>query len=232
MPVVRISRHRSRACARSWRPSTSTQVGVGGLEQRASLGGQDLDLVAEQGEPGQHLGRGLQGVGQQQQGAHGGSPPRVVGPDRDTALGSGCLRSLGKPDRHIGRIQPVAETNVIRVRYWAAAKAAAGTEPTTCPSTGPITLAELRAAAAALHPGTRLAEVLAACSVLVGDRPVGTADPDDVLHRAGRLGGVPAAVRGRLIPARQVSSAAMRSRCGRRLPQRGRSHQQRRLQQA
>ena len=47
----------------------------------------------------------------------------------------------------------------------------------TCRCDGAITLAELRAAAAALHPGTRLAEVLAACSTLVGDRPVGTADP-------------------------------------------------------
>ena len=46
------------------------QVDLGRLEQRAALGGQDLDLVAEQGEAGQHLGRGLQGAGQQQQGAH------------------------------------------------------------------------------------------------------------------------------------------------------------------
>jgi molybdopterin converting factor small subunit len=71
----------------------------------------------------------------------------------------------------------VAETNVIRVRYWAAAKAAAGTDSDDVEVTGPTTLAELRAAAIALHPGTRLAEVLAACSTLVGDQPVGTADP-------------------------------------------------------
>ena len=71
----------------------------------------------------------------------------------------------------------MAETNVIKVRYWAAAKASAGTDSDDVPVNGPITLAELRAAAAALHPGTRLAEVLAACSTLVGDRPVGTADP-------------------------------------------------------
>ena len=69
------------------------------------------------------------------------------------------------------------ETNVIRVRYWAAAKAAAGTDADDVPVNGPTTLAELRAAAVALHPGTQLAEVLAACSTLVGDRPVGTADP-------------------------------------------------------
>jgi sulfur-carrier protein len=71
----------------------------------------------------------------------------------------------------------VAETNVIRARYWAAAKAAAGTDFDDVPVEGAITLAELRAAAAALHPGTRLAEVLAACSTLVGEQPVGTADP-------------------------------------------------------
>jgi molybdopterin converting factor small subunit len=71
----------------------------------------------------------------------------------------------------------VAETNVIRVRYWAAAKAAAGTDSDDVAVSGPVTLAELRAAAAALHPGTRLAEVLSACSTLVGEQPVGLADP-------------------------------------------------------
>jgi hypothetical protein len=34
---------------------------------------------------------------------------------------------------------------------------------------------------AELHPGTRLAEVLAACSTLVGDQPVGKADPTTFL---------------------------------------------------
>jgi sulfur-carrier protein len=71
----------------------------------------------------------------------------------------------------------VAETNVIRVRYWASAKAAAGTDADDVAVSGPVTLAELRSAAAALHPGTRLAEVLAVCSTLVGEQPVGTADP-------------------------------------------------------
>jgi molybdopterin converting factor small subunit len=71
----------------------------------------------------------------------------------------------------------VAETNLIRVRYWASAKAAAGTDADDIAVDGGITLAELRRAAAALHPDTRLAEVLAACSTLVGDQPVGKADP-------------------------------------------------------
>jgi molybdopterin synthase sulfur carrier subunit len=79
----------------------------------------------------------------------------------------------------------VAETNVIRVRYWAAAKAAAGTGSDDVPVNGPITLSELRVAAAALHPGTRLAEVLAACSTLVGEQPVGLADPTSYVVEPG-----------------------------------------------
>jgi sulfur-carrier protein len=71
----------------------------------------------------------------------------------------------------------VLETNVIHVRYWAAAKAAAGTGSDDVAVNGPLTLAELREAVVALHPGTRLGEVLAACSTLVGEQPVGKADP-------------------------------------------------------
>jgi molybdopterin converting factor small subunit len=90
-----------------------------------------------------------------------------------------------KLQRHIGRIQPVAETNVIRVRYWAAAKSVAGTDFDDVPVNGPITLADLRVAAAGLHPGTRLAEVLAACSTLVGEQPVGLADPTSYVVEPG-----------------------------------------------
>jgi len=77
------------------------------------------------------------------------------------------------------------ETNVIRVRYWAAAKAAAGTPSDDVPVNGSLPLAELRRAAAELHPDHRLAEVLAVCSTLVGEQPVGTADPDSVVIEAG-----------------------------------------------
>ena len=79
----------------------------------------------------------------------------------------------------------MVETNVIRVRYWAAAKAAAGTDSDDVPVNGPVTLTDLRAAAVALHPGTRLAEVLAACSTLVGEQPVGRADPASYLVQPG-----------------------------------------------
>jgi sulfur-carrier protein len=77
------------------------------------------------------------------------------------------------------------ETNIIRVRYWAAAKAAAGVDSDELPVSGPITLAQLRERAVELHPGTRLAQVLAACSTLVGDQPVGTADPTSVVIEPG-----------------------------------------------
>ncbi|HRD63871.1 MAG TPA: MoaD/ThiS family protein [Nocardioides sp.] len=79
----------------------------------------------------------------------------------------------------------MVETNVIRVRYWAAAKAAAGTEADDVPVNGSMTLTELRRAVSALHPDTRLAEVLAACSTLIGEQPVGRADPDTVAIEAG-----------------------------------------------
>jgi molybdopterin synthase sulfur carrier subunit len=75
----------------------------------------------------------------------------------------------------------VFETNIIRVRYWAAARAAAGVASDDLEVTGPTSLSDLRRLAVAQHPGTRLDRVLAACSTLVGEQPVGTADPDTYL---------------------------------------------------
>jgi len=74
----------------------------------------------------------------------------------------------------------VGETRIIRVRYWAAARAAAGTASEDLPVTGPLSLADVRREVLALHPGTRLADVLGACSVLIGDVPVGTRSDDEV----------------------------------------------------
>ena len=69
--------------------------------------------------------------------------------------------------------------DTVLVRYWAAARSAAGVAEETFPAPG--TLAGLRAAVVARHPDRpRLADVVSICSVLVGDRPVGTADPVDV----------------------------------------------------
>jgi sulfur-carrier protein len=74
----------------------------------------------------------------------------------------------------------IGETDVIRVHYWAAAKAAAGTPGDDLPVDGPITLAEVVRRATDLHPGTRLPDVLKTCSALLGDRPVSAEDPDNV----------------------------------------------------
>ena len=71
-------------------------------------------------------------------------------------------------------------TNAIEVRYWAAAKAAAGTASDQIEVDGPLTLAAVVRRASELHTGTRLADVLAVCSVLVGDQPVGSQDPEQV----------------------------------------------------
>lgn len=78
-----------------------------------------------------------------------------------------------------------SETQVISVHYWAAAKSAAGVAGDDLPVDGPISLAEVLARAVALHPGSRLPDVLRTCSALLGDRPVSTEDPDDVLVQPG-----------------------------------------------
>jgi molybdopterin converting factor small subunit len=81
-------------------------------------------------------------------------------------------------------VERVSETQVIRVRYWAAARAAAGVPEEEVEAPEPLTLTDLRSALVRRHDA-RLAEVLAVCSVLVGDRPVRSADPGTVLVSAG-----------------------------------------------
>jgi molybdopterin converting factor small subunit len=69
----------------------------------------------------------------------------------------------------------------VRLRYWAAARAAAGVEDDVIDVSGPTMLAELKARALELHASSaRFAPVLDTCSVLVGDRPVGSADARSV----------------------------------------------------
>jgi molybdopterin converting factor small subunit len=77
------------------------------------------------------------------------------------------------------------ETEIIHVHYWAAAKAAAGVASDELPVSAPISLGEVVARAAALHPGSRLPDVLKSCSALVGDQPVSSKNPDDVLVSPG-----------------------------------------------
>lgn len=74
----------------------------------------------------------------------------------------------------------------ITVRYWAGARAAAGVAEDRIAVEGPVTLAEVVGRVRALHPDQRMAGVLEVCSVLVGDLPVGTEDPESVLVRPGQ----------------------------------------------
>ena len=72
----------------------------------------------------------------------------------------------------------------VLVRYWAGAKAAAGISEESVP--GPLTLAQLLDEVVSRHRDRpRLKDVVAICSVLVGDRPVGAKDPGEVVLRPG-----------------------------------------------
>lgn len=75
----------------------------------------------------------------------------------------------------------------VRLRYWASARAAAGVEEDVVEITGPVSLATLRGRAKRLHASSaRFSAVLDTCSVLVGDRPVASAEPDDVQVEPGQ----------------------------------------------
>lgn len=70
------------------------------------------------------------------------------------------------------------------VRYWAGARAAAGVSEESVAA--PLTLAELLDELVLRHTDRpRLKDVVSVCSVLVGDRPVSTADPAAVVLRDG-----------------------------------------------
>lgn len=72
----------------------------------------------------------------------------------------------------------------VLVRYWAGARAAAGVSEESVPA--PLTLAQLVDELVLRHADRpRLKDVVAVCSVLVGDRPVTTSDPATVVLRAG-----------------------------------------------
>ena len=67
----------------------------------------------------------------------------------------------------------------VTVRYWAGARAAAGVAEDVFEVTGPTTVADVVRRVVAAHPDA--ARVVAVCSVLVGDRPLGGQDPDEVV---------------------------------------------------
>ncbi len=67
------------------------------------------------------------------------------------------------------------------LRYWASLRAAAGVDEDTVEVSGPTSLADLTGRARRLHDSGRFADVLGTCSVLVGDRPANTENPESVL---------------------------------------------------
>jgi sulfur-carrier protein len=72
------------------------------------------------------------------------------------------------------------------LRYWASARAAAGTDSDTLDVSGSVTLADLVSRAREAHADSpRFAEVLSCCSMMVGDRPVTTVDPTQVVVQPG-----------------------------------------------
>ncbi|MFC6286381.1 MoaD/ThiS family protein [Nocardioides sp. GCM10027113] len=77
-------------------------------------------------------------------------------------------------------VDAAGAAGVVTVRYWASARWAAGVETDEVPVDGPLSLAEVTRRAGALHDGTRLPQVLSICSVLVGEKPAGTNDPETV----------------------------------------------------
>lgn len=73
----------------------------------------------------------------------------------------------------------------VTLRYWASARAAAGTDSEALEVTGPVSLAELVSRARDTHDSRRFSDVLSCCSVMIGDRPVTTDDPASVLVQPG-----------------------------------------------
>lgn len=83
-----------------------------------------------------------------------------------------------------GRVQG-GET--VTVRYWAGARAAAGTAEDSFEVTSELSLSELVGLVLERHPDDRMARTVAVCSVLVGDRPVRSQDPDAVVIAPGSV---------------------------------------------
>ena len=75
----------------------------------------------------------------------------------------------------------------VTVRYWAGARAAAGTAEDAFDVDGDVFLADLVARVLERHPDDRMARTVAVCSVLVGDRPVRSQDPATVVVAPGSV---------------------------------------------
>jgi molybdopterin synthase sulfur carrier subunit len=98
---------------------------------------------------------------------------------------------MGGPQSGLSGTSPASAASVDRggevtVRYWAAARAAAGVESDRFEVGEGTTLDLLLKQVRDRHADRpRLGDVVAVCSVLVGDRPVGRHDPAQVEVRAG-----------------------------------------------
>jgi molybdopterin synthase sulfur carrier subunit len=73
----------------------------------------------------------------------------------------------------------------VTMRYWASARAAAGTDSDSLDVDGPVSLADLVTRVRTVHDSRRFADVIACCSVMVGDRPVTTDDATTVMVAPG-----------------------------------------------
>ena len=74
----------------------------------------------------------------------------------------------------------------VTLRYWASARAAAGTDSDALDVSGPVSLAVLVSRAREAHSDSRrFSDVLSCCSMMVGDRPVTTDDPATVTVQPG-----------------------------------------------
>ncbi len=78
-----------------------------------------------------------------------------------------------------------SEPETITARYWAGARSAAGVDHDVFEVRGPVSLAEVVRRVLTAHPGADVARTIGVCSVLVGDRPVGTEAPDGVIIEPG-----------------------------------------------
>ena len=75
----------------------------------------------------------------------------------------------------------------VTVRYWAGARAAAGTAQDEFAVDGTVSLADLVSLVLERHPDDRMARTVAVCSVLLGDQPVRSQDPSSVLVAPGSV---------------------------------------------
>lgn len=75
----------------------------------------------------------------------------------------------------------------ITVRYWAGARAAAGVGEDVFDAEPGLTLADLLARVLERRQDDRMARTVAVCSVLLGDQPVRSLDPGDVLVPPGSV---------------------------------------------